>query len=284
MKESDYEFTNRMTNIAELASKITSSNVVYPHHLFVAACQEATGVCGELYLYLHKRLGPQFIDYLLNEFTLTNEKGHSINHLVYSSSSLEIIHEANKLKEKYNQRLINEGHILHSILRSTNEFRRVFDQDTINDIINIACVPRDLIVYLNDINLYSPDDSLLKIRRVSYPELDRLKHFIRAEFGDRWLKTIESIKEKYELPVFIVEENGEIIGFACFDVVRNKKGLFGPMGVAGNRQLKSVGKELLFRCLLEMKSVGYEYAVIGQAGPLEFYERVCNAKIIPKSN
>ena len=56
------------------------------------------------------------------------------------------------------------------------------------------------------------------------------------------------------------------------------------MGTASNRRLKSVGKELLFRCLLEMKSIGYEYAVIGQAGPIEFYERVCNAKLIPNSN
>ena len=72
-------------------------------------CEEATGVCGELYLYLHKRLGPQFIDCLLNEFTSTNETGHSINNLKYSTSSLKVLQEAKKLMEKYNQRLINEG-------------------------------------------------------------------------------------------------------------------------------------------------------------------------------
>ena len=26
-----------------------------------------------------------------------------------------------------------------------------------------------------------------------------------------------------------------------------------------------------------MKKSGYEYAIIGQAGPIEFYERSCNA-------
>ena len=82
------------------------------------------------------------------------------------------------------------------MLVSNSEFKRVFVQETINDIINIACVPRDLIVNLSDINLYSPDNSLIQIRRVSHPELDHLKHFIKAEFGDRWVKTIESIKEK----------------------------------------------------------------------------------------
>lgn len=33
-----------------------------------------------------------------------------------------------------------------------------------------------------------------------------------------------------------------------------------------------------------MKEIGYEYVIIGQAGPIEFYERCCNAKVIPLEN
>lgn len=32
-----------------------------------------------------------------------------------------------------------------------------------------------------------------------------------------------------------------------------------------------------------MKGKGYEYTIIGEAGPLEFYEKSCNAVIIPLS-
>ncbi|WP_425454571.1 hypothetical protein [Gracilibacillus dipsosauri] len=38
---------------------------------------------------------------------------------------------------------------------------------------------------------------------------------------------------------------------------------------------------LLHYCLKEMKEAGYEYAIIGQAGPIEFYEKACQARVIP---
>lgn len=52
------------------------------------------------------------------------------------------------------------------------------------------------------------------------------------------------------------------------------------MGTAKNNRVKGVGRELLHRCLSDMKKIGYEYAIIGQAGPIEFYEHTCNAKLI----
>ena len=53
------------------------------------------------------------------------------------------------------------------------------------------------------------------------------------------------------------------------------------MGIAKQNRVKGVGKQLLHRCLHSMKQDGYEYAIIGQAGPVEFYERCCNARLIP---
>ena len=85
------------------------------------------------------------------------------------------------------------------------------------------------------------------------------------------------------IPIYIAIDGGEIIGFAGYDIVRNKKGLFGPMGTSFTKRIQGIGYTLLHYCLKEMKEIGYEYAVIGQAGPIEFYEKSCNAVVIPKS-
>ncbi|CKH60380.1 Uncharacterised protein [Streptococcus pneumoniae] len=107
-----------------------------------------------------------------------------------------------------------------------------------------------------------------------------------AEFGERWLQSVDYGFRTYneKLPIYIAQQEEVIVGFACYDVVRGKKGLFGPMGIAKQNRVKGVGKELLYHCLYNMKQDGYEYAIIGQAGPIEFYERNCNARLIPIDN
>ena len=47
-----------------------------------------------------------------------------------------------------------------------------------------------------------------------------------------------------------------IVGFACYDVVRGKKGLFGAMGTAKQNRVKGVGKQLLHCSLHSMKQRG----------------------------
>ena len=45
-----------------------------------------------------------------------------------------------------------------------------------------------------------------------------------------------------KLPIYIAQQEEVIVGFACYDVVRGKKGLFGPMGIAKQNRVKGVGK------------------------------------------
>lgn len=52
------------------------------------------------------------------------------------------------------------------------------------------------------------------------------------------------------------------------------------MGTSLSNRMQGIGYTLLHYCLYEMKEIGYEYAVIGEAGPLEFYEKACNAVVI----
>jgi GNAT superfamily N-acetyltransferase len=76
--------------------------------------------------------------------------------------------------------------------------------------------------------------------------------------------------------------SSQILGFACYDVVQMKKGVFGPMGTSLHYRQKGLGKALLHNCLSEMQRNGYAYAIIDNAGPLEFYESACGAVVIPK--
>ncbi|MBL1703963.1 N-acetyltransferase, partial [Klebsiella pneumoniae] len=149
------------------------------------------------------------------------------------------------------------------------------------DILRIIAEPRDLAV---DLKGFVPtyNDLTCTVRKANASDFEELASFVEAEFGERWLHSIEYGFRTYKenSPIYIAEKEEVIVGFACYDVVRGKKGLFGPMGTAKQNRVKGVGKELLHHCLYHMKQEGYEYAIIGQAGPIEFYERNCNARLI----
>jgi len=79
----------------------------------------------------------------------------------------------------------------------------------------------------------------------------------------------------YDLPSEI------ILGFAVYDVAA--KGVFGPIGVREDRQDCGIGTALLLTCLHAMAAERYAYAVIGWAGPTEWYARTVGATIIEGS-
>ena len=264
MELDNYHFTNRANRILQLAVEY-EDGIICPHHLFMAACRESTGVCREMHLYLQSQLGPDY----LRQF----EKHHQ------GSGDIQIIFEkADEKRKYYRQTLINEGHLIESIVEIDNVVNDMLTKEMKEAIIQIACVPRDMIVQLAAVKKKEDLSYKNSIRRAVYADMPELKRFIQAEFGDRWIKRIDHLQTRGQLPVFLAEEGGEIIGFACFDM--EKKGMFGPMGTSRRKRLSSAGKELLHRSLLDMAERGYAYAVIEQAGPIEFYEKTVGAKLI----
>ncbi|MGM9930421.1 GNAT family N-acetyltransferase [Pradoshia sp.] len=271
MERAHYHLTERSKRILQLAAKY-NQDVIEPHHLFIAACREAAGVCGELHVYLHKQLGNQFLNFMKEQDE--KDKGRA------SQSNLSLVLEkADEKRQYYRQTLINEGHIIQSILETDSSLNDWLTEEMKEAIIDIACVPRDMVVHLGKYQSKSHIGYKNSIRRAVHADLPELKQFIKSEFGDRWIKRINHLPASGQLSVFLAEYNGEIIGFACFDV--EKKGMFGPMGTSNHIRLHSVGKELLHRSLMDMADRGYAYAVIEQAGPIEFYEKACGAKLIP---
>jgi predicted N-acetyltransferase YhbS len=271
-----------MNRILNISNSLASPNQIEPIHLFLGSCLEGTGVCGELYLYLARILGPDFISKISNSIKPNHNEGfHLIDNHKLSNVAKQIIDQAHEKMSHFNQIYINEGHLFSSLL-NTIDFPFISDELKIN-ILNITSSPRDLTVLLEGFTFEDFGNvTEVEIRRVTHDDNHDLIHFVRSEFGERWIEAVNcGFSYEKEIPIFIAIINGQIIGFACFDVVRNKKGLFGPMGTSKKCRKNGIGKMLLHYSLESMKLLGYEYAIIGQAGPIEFYEKNSNAMLIP---
>lgn len=72
---------------------------------------------------------------------------------------------------------------------------------------------------------------------------------------------------------------GKLIGFACYECTR--RDYFGPTGVAPAWRGKGIGQALLIAALAGLQDLGYTYAIIGGAGPTEFYAKTVGAIPIP---
>lgn len=72
-----------------------------------------------------------------------------------------------------------------------------------------------------------------------------------------------------------------LLGFACYDV--DVRGTFGPIGVHPDRQEAGIGTALLLQSLHAMARDSYAYAVIGWAGPVDWYARTVGATVIEGS-
>jgi predicted N-acetyltransferase YhbS len=81
--------------------------------------------------------------------------------------------------------------------------------------------------------------------------------------------------------IFIAVKEGELLGFACYDT--SAKGFFGPTGVGEKARKKGIGTSLLLKSMEALKEDGYAYAVIGDAGPVDYYQKTCSAQVIKGS-
>ncbi|UOK48119.1 GNAT family N-acetyltransferase [Bacillus tropicus] len=280
----EFQFTKRVHNILEIAAEEAECNIIHPVHLFIGMCKEGTGICGELYMYLFRNMGTDFLEKLSlrKQYDLTDQDYKKIGQYKLSHKTLEILQIAKKRMERFQQAIMNEGHVIYALFRVNSVIENAQMQ---RDILRIIAEPRDLAVDLKGfVPIYN--DLTCTVRKANASDFEQLASFVEAEFGERWLHSIEYGFRTYKenSPIYIAEKEEVIVGFACYDVVRGKKGLFGPMGIAKQNRVKGVGRQLLHLCLQSMKQEGYEYAIIGQAGPIEFYERTCDARLIPIGN
>ncbi|GAB2673235.1 GNAT family N-acetyltransferase [Paenibacillus thermoaerophilus] len=122
----------------------------------------------------------------------------------------------------------------------------------------------------------------IKIVRALAPQKHLVTEWVRTKFQRQWADECEVTYSRVPVSTFIAVHNGEIVGFACYDSIC--KGYFGPTGVDESMRGKGVGKALMLACLHAMAAEGYGYAVIGAAGPVDFYKKTVGAIEIPDSS
>lgn len=122
----------------------------------------------------------------------------------------------------------------------------------------------------------------IEIRRALAPEKHLISQWVRDNFSLHWASECEVAFARAPIGCFIAVQEGRCIGFACRDATC--RGFFGPEGVGDECRGAGVGKGLLLACLHDMWDQGYAYAVIGGAGPVEFYSRSVGATVIEGSS
>lgn len=278
----EIRLTERLKRVLALAEKeIREDSILYPIHLLIAALKEKTGILGELRLKCSMEISD-----LQNISTQIecSEKGntHPYFKCKVSNEVLKVIIKAESIMEKYNQVYLNEGHIIKAIFSLDNEVNKLFSREMKELILEITTTGRDLAVCLKDYKEKELNCTSSKVRRAKKTDREALYNFIVREFNEQWAKNVISGLEMEKPSVFIAVKENEILGFGAYDVVRRKKGLFGPMGIKKECRVKNIGYSILHNCLRDMKEIGYEYIIINDAGPIEFYEKSCGAVLIYK--
>jgi predicted N-acetyltransferase YhbS len=126
------------------------------------------------------------------------------------------------------------------------------------------------------------NDQGIVIRTAMPHEKHHVVEWVRSSFGEGWASECDVAFSNHPVSCFVATEAGNIIGFACHD--SSCRDFFGPTGVAEMKRRRGIGKALFLSCLHAMAANGYAYAIIGGAGPTDFFTKTAGATIIEGSS
>lgn len=137
----------------------------------------------------------------------------------------------------------------------------------------------DMLVKLYELPAAPPVNRLqaegIRICRAMAPDKRIILDWVQSTFGDGWASECDIAFSRQPISCFIALREGQVIGFACYEATC--RDFFGPTGVDEAWRGRGVGTHLLFACLQAMADMGYAYAVIGGAGPVDFYAKTVGA-------
>jgi GNAT superfamily N-acetyltransferase len=141
----------------------------------------------------------------------------------------------------------------------------------------------DLLVRLYDLESFDLPHEIngYSIRRAVSMEMEPLTDWVNTNFTKTWRSEVIKSFTNKPITCIVARQNRQFIGFAVYE--STAPGYFGPTGVLPDHHGRGLGKALLYHSLNELHHIGYAYAVIGWAGPVEFYQKTVDALVIPKS-
>lgn len=143
----------------------------------------------------------------------------------------------------------------------------------------------DLLVRLYDLPHFDAEAKVaaagITIRRAIAPEGHLVLDWIGRHFHQTWVSEASKGLAQNPVTTWLAVRNHQMLGFACHDTTA--KGFFGPTGVDEAERGQGIGEALLIATLRGMREAGYGYAVIGDPGPVEFYQKRLDAMEIPNS-
>ena len=144
----------------------------------------------------------------------------------------------------------------------------------------------DMLVKLYDLPEIESVDQFEKrtgvmVRRAISPEKHVVTQWVRKQFSDSWVSQCEVAFARSPIACLIAAQDNQLLGFACYDATM--KNFFGPTGVDEHERGRGIGRMLFLYTMQLMRTDGYGYAIIGAAGPTEFYAKASGASIIEGS-
>lgn len=138
----------------------------------------------------------------------------------------------------------------------------------------------DMLVKLYELPALAPHQERLakagiKLRHPLAFEKRAVVDWVNQEFGAEWASECDVAFAKQPVSCIIAVQDGKLLGFSCYDVTC--KGFFGPTGVTAEARGQGVGRALLLAALHGLAEMGYAYAIIGGAGPVDFYQKTVGA-------
>ena len=121
----------------------------------------------------------------------------------------------------------------------------------------------------------------IEIKRAIGPERRVVADLVLQKFSKCWASETDCAFSQAPATCFVAVKGGKPVGFACYDTT--SKGFFGPIGVDEAERTGGIGKALLLRTLEAMREAGYGYAVVGWAGPVDFFKKAVGAVVIEGS-
>lgn len=125
------------------------------------------------------------------------------------------------------------------------------------------------------------EEQRIVVRAAMPYEKHHVVEWVRRTFGEGWASECDVAFSNRPVSCYIAAEAGHVIGFACYD--STCRDFFGPTGVDESKRERGIGRALFLSCLHAMAAQGYAYAIIGGAGPVDFYAKTVGAITIEGS-